>query len=60
MSDEEIRRSQEMLWSGARVVVEPGGAAAFASLLARTYVPAEGERVAVVLSGGNTNAVQFR
>src|SRR3954447_1657494 len=60
VTDEEIRRSQEALWSGARVVVEPGGAAAFASLLARKYVPADGERVAVVLSGGNTNAVQFR
>jgi threonine dehydratase len=60
VTDEEIRRSQEALWSGARVVVEPGGAAAFASLLARKYVPAKGERVAVVLSGGNTNAVQFR
>lgn len=60
VTDEEIRRSQEALWSVARVVVEPGGAAAFASLLARKYVPAKGERVAVVLSGGNTNAVQFR
>jgi threonine dehydratase len=60
VTDEEIRRSQEMLWSVARVVVEPGGAAAFGSLLARKYVPHEGERVAVVLSGGNTNAVQFR
>ena len=60
VTDEEIRRSQEALWSVARVVVEPGGAAAFSSLLARKYVPAKGERVAVVLSGGNTNAVQFR
>jgi len=60
VTDEEIRRSQEILWSAARVVVEPGGAAAFAALLARTYMPAARERVAVVLSGGNTNAVQFR
>lgn len=60
VTDEEIRRSQEMLWSVARVVVEPGGAAAFASVLGKKYVPAAGERIAVVLSGGNTNAVQFR
>jgi len=60
VSDEEIRRSQEMLWSGARVVVEPGGAAAFGAVLAGKYVPASGERIAVVLSGGNTTTVQFR
>ncbi len=60
VTDEEIRRSQEMLWAGARVVVEPGGAAAFGALLAGKYVPAKDERVAVVLSGGNTTAVQFR
>jgi len=60
VSDEEIRRSQEMLWSGARIVVEPGGAAAFGAVLAGKYVPANGERIAVVLSGGNTSAVQFR
>jgi threonine dehydratase len=60
VSDEEIRHSQETLWSGARIVVEPGGAAAFAALLAKKYVPVTGERIAVVLSGGNTTAVQFR
>jgi len=60
VSDEEIRRSQEMLWSVARLVVEPGGAAAFGAALARKYVPSTGERIAVVLSGGNTTAVQFR
>jgi threonine dehydratase len=60
VTDEEIRRSQEMLWAGARIVVEPGGAAAFGALLAGKYVPSKDERIAVVLSGGNTNAVQFR
>jgi threonine dehydratase len=39
--------------------VEPGGATAFASLLTRKYSPARGERVAVILSGANTTAVQF-
>ena len=60
VTDEEIRRSQETLWSAARIVVEPGGATAFASLLAGKYVPAADERIAVVLSGGNTTAVSFR
>jgi threonine dehydratase len=59
VSDEAIRRAQEMLWSVLRVVVEPGGAAPFAALLSRRYVPAPNERVGVVLSGGNTTAVDF-
>ena len=42
-----------------RIVVEPGGAAAFAALLSRRYEPRAGERVGVVLSGGNTVAVDF-
>jgi len=41
------------------VVVEPGGAAALAGLLSGGYKPALGERVAVLISGGNTTAVDF-
>jgi threonine dehydratase len=41
------------------VAAEPGGAAAFAALLSGAYRPAKGERVAVVLCGGNTTAVDF-
>jgi threonine dehydratase len=41
------------------VVAEPGGAAAAAALLAGAYRPAPGERVGVVISGGNTVAVTF-
>ena len=42
-----------------RIVAEPGGAAAFSALLSGAYVPARGERVGVVISGGNTTAVDF-
>lgn len=59
VSDDEIRRAQETLWSTLRVVAEPGGAAAFAALLARRYRPESGERVCVVISGGNTTAMDF-
>jgi threonine dehydratase len=57
--DDEIAESQEALWSVLRVVTEPGGAAAFAALLGRRYQPAPGERVGVLLCGGNTTAVNF-
>jgi len=59
VSDAAIRQAQEMLWSGMRIVAEPGGAAAFAALLSGRYQPRAGEHVGVVLSGGNTVAVNF-
>jgi threonine dehydratase len=39
--------------------VEPGGAAAFAALLSGGYRPQPGERIGILLSGGNTTAVNF-
>jgi threonine dehydratase len=57
--DDEITQAQEALWSVLRAVTEPGGAAAFAALLSRRYQPAPGERVGVLLCGGNTTAVNF-
>jgi threonine dehydratase len=59
VSDEAIRRAQDALWSTVRIVAEPGGAAAFAALLSGAYTPAAGERVGVVVSGGNSTAVDF-
>jgi threonine dehydratase len=59
VSDEAIRQAQEALWRILRVVAEPGGAATSAALLSRRYQPAPGERVGVLVSGGNTVAVDF-
>jgi threonine dehydratase len=59
VSDEAIRQAQVALWSGLRVVAEPGGAAAFAALLSGRYRPVPGERVAVLICGANTTAVNF-
>ncbi|MBI3826713.1 MAG: threonine/serine dehydratase [Candidatus Rokubacteria bacterium] len=59
VSDATIRRAQEVLWASMRIVAEPGGAAALAALLERRYEPAAGERVGVIVSGGNTTAVDF-
>jgi threonine dehydratase len=36
-----------------------GGAAAFAALLAGSYVPQPGERVGLLVCGANTSAVDF-
>ena len=59
VEDAEIARAQRILWDRARVVAEPGGAAAFAALTSGAYRPEADERVAVIVCGGNTNAVQF-
>ena len=59
ITDDAIRRAQTALWSGLRMVAEPGSAAAFAALLSGRYRPAAGERVAVLLCSANTAAVNF-
>jgi threonine dehydratase len=59
VDDAAIRQAQAALWATIRVVAEPGGATAFAALLSGRYRPSPGERVGVILSGGNTVAVDF-
>lgn len=53
VTEDEIVRAQEILWRVLRVLVEPGGAAAFAALLAGRYRPRPQEKVGVVLCGAN-------
>jgi threonine dehydratase len=57
--DDAIAAAQQMLWTTLRIVTEPGGAAAFAALLTGRYKPSAGERVGVLLCGGNTSAVDL-
>jgi threonine dehydratase len=59
VSDDAIANAQGMLWRTLRIVAEPGGAAAFSALLSGAYTPQPGERIAVIISGGNTAAVNF-
>ena len=59
VSDDAISVAQRALWDRLRIVVEPGGAAALAALLSGSYQPAPDERVAVLLCGANSAAVDF-
>ena len=59
VSDADIVKAREYLWDNYRLAVEHGGAAAFAALLTGAYQPGEGERVAVVLCGANTDLRTF-
>jgi threonine dehydratase len=53
VSDDDIRDAQRALWADLRLVVEPGGAAAYAALRIGAYRPEPGERAVVVLCGSN-------
>jgi len=59
VEDEAIVGAQKALWDVVRIVAEPGASAPLAALLSGAYVPAEGERVGIVVSGANTTAVKF-
>ncbi len=51
-----IAEAQARLWRGLRILAEPGGATALAALTSGAYRPAPGERVAVLVCGGNPAA----
>lgn len=55
VSDEAIAAAQGALWRELRIAAEPGGAAALAALLSGAYRPAPGERVGVIVCGGNVD-----
>jgi len=59
VGDDAIAKAQQALWDVMRIVAEPGGAATTAALLSGRYRPQPSERVGVVVSGGNTVAVDF-
>jgi threonine dehydratase len=59
VSDDEILAAQKRLWETVRIAAEPGGAAAFAGLLSGKYKPERGERVGVIVCGGNTDKVSL-
>jgi threonine dehydratase len=55
VGDDDVVRARRLLWERHRLVVEHGAATVVAALRERAYVPADGERVALVLCGANTS-----
>ncbi|WP_146584796.1 threonine/serine dehydratase [Puniceibacterium confluentis] len=53
VTDTAITQAQKRLWQQHRLLVEPAGAAALSALTSGAYRPAAGERVAVLICGGN-------
>ncbi len=59
VSDDAIIAAQRLLWTNWRIASEPGGAAALAALASGAYRPAPGERLGVLLCGGNVDAARL-
>jgi threonine dehydratase len=59
VSDLELRRAMAALASRMKLLVEPGGAAAFAALLHGKLPDVSGRKVGIVLSGGNVDLERF-
>ncbi len=55
VSDDAISAAQWALWNDLQIIAEPGGAAALAVLMSGIYKPASGERVGVLVCGGNAD-----
>ena len=58
-SDLDLRRAMAFAFSRMKLVVEPGGSAAAAAILAGKVPRVAGRRVGVVLSGGNVDPARF-
>jgi threonine dehydratase len=59
VEDDAIRDAQRALWRELRILAEPGGAAATAALTSGAYRALPGQRLAVLVCGGNTDAVSI-
>ena len=57
--DAEIVGAQKVLWQEMRQLVEPAGATAMAALTSGRWVPWKGEKVAVLVCGGNLSEEPF-
>ena len=59
VTDDELRLAMAVAAARLKLVVEPGGSAGLAALLAARVPRVSGARVGVVLSGGNVDPEQF-
>jgi threonine dehydratase len=59
VSESEILRSLLYIWQRLKIVVEPSAAVALAPIFSGQY-HATGQRVGVILSGGNVDLLNFK
>jgi threonine dehydratase len=59
LPDAAVFDAAKTLWEATRLVGEPGAAVALAALTSGAYTPRKGERVAVLVCGGNADVDWF-
>lgn len=59
VSDDQIRHAMALLFRSAKLVTEPGGAAALAALAGPLRERLAGKRVVVIVCGGNVDSATF-
>lgn len=55
VDDDAIRDAMALFWNGFQIAAEPGGATALAALLSGAYKPRPGERLGILVCGGNVD-----
>jgi len=55
VEDADIIEARRLLWDELRITAEAGGATALAAVISGVYKPEPGERVGVIVCGGNTD-----
>lgn len=59
VDDADVFDAGQRLWEATRLVGEPGAATALAGLTSGAYIPEKGERVGVLICGGNADVDWF-
>lgn len=59
VDEDSIIRAQQLLWDELRIAAEPAGVVPIAALLSGRYQPAPGEKVGVLVCGGNVDLASF-
>ncbi|EDX84529.1 Pyridoxal-phosphate dependent enzyme superfamily [Synechococcus sp. PCC 7335] len=59
VDEDSIVKAQQLLWDQWRIVAEPAGVVPIAALISKRYVPQPGEKIGVLICGGNVNLSSF-
>lgn len=59
VSEDSIVKAQQLLWDEWRIVAEPAGVVPIAALISKRYVPQPGEKIGMLICGGNANLLNF-
>ena len=59
VDEDSIIKAQQLLWDELRIAAEPAGVVPIAALISGRYQPASGEKVGILICGGNVDLSSF-